>query len=298
MTAPTTTKTTKTTRKAALSEKAMLADLHIGFWEGRYKDKSTTAEVIKQKDADSDAGAWWTRIIPASATSRMASAVTKGRKLHWDYTMPWNDAGQRVLPAANFLEYTAALREVKAEFEAAADEFMAAYPTIITNAANRLGGLNDIEFPTAKAVRRKYYWQTVIAPFPDAADFRVDVGDAQVEEIRADIEQQTKDTLAHSMGDLWSRLHKAMSALVEGLSADGTLTSNRVQKVKDICDLLPKMNITGDADLEAMRSEIVTKLADLQPEDLRKDRKARATSHQTAADILKKMGAFMPAPQE
>ena len=56
------TKAQKTTR---LSERAMLVQFSVSFWEGRKRDKQVTSDTLKDKGAEKESGAWWTRSIPA-----------------------------------------------------------------------------------------------------------------------------------------------------------------------------------------------------------------------------------------
>ena len=59
-----------------------------------------------------------------------------------------------------------------------------------------------------------------------------------------------------------------------------------IQHTIDLCELLPKMNITGDAELDAMRLEIIKRLTKESAEDLRTNAKARETVAKAAKGIL------------
>jgi hypothetical protein len=61
--------------------------------------------------------------------------------------------------------------------------------------------------------------------------------------------------------DLWERLHTVVSRMSERLSdKDKKFHDTLVGNISDLCCLLSKLNLTGDADLEAMRHKIEAKL--------------------------------------
>ena len=66
-----------------------------------------------------------------------------------------------------------------------------------------------------------------------------------------------------------------------------------VTNMQDVCDVLKRLNVTGDKDLEQMRYMVENTLANNNPESLRLDPDLRKTKSIEAKDILDKMGAFM-----
>jgi len=278
----------------ALNERAMLANLSIGSWEGRKKDKQITEETVKAAKAERDAGAWWTRTLPPRLFKRIQAAINNGRSIHRKLTLPWDDSGTRILPSKMFIEYTKLLREARAEFESAVSEFAKEYPAAVQEAAKRLGKLyHPDQFP--KEVRHKFYWEVNFTPLPDAKDFRVDLGAEETAQVRESIEKSVAERIAKSSGDLWARLFDVVSRVAERLAEpDRIFRDSMITHVTELCDLLPQLNVTGDANLERLRKEIATKIAKCKPDDLRNDQEQREKTAKAAASILDQMKAFMP----
>ncbi len=279
-----------------LNERAMLADLSIGSWEGRRKDKKVADETIRAARAASDAGAWWTRTLPPRMFKKIQAAIDRGRQIQNEYTLPWNDSGTRILPAKMFMEYTKAMREARAKFEEAVDEFLREYPTAVADAKNRLGKLyHPDHFPSVAAVRAKFYWQTNFMPLPDASDFRVDLGTDETNRIRDEIEGEVKKRMNDAAQDLWVRLYDVVSKVAERLSdPDKIFRDSMIRHVVELCDLLPKLNVTGNGDLERLRQEVMKKIATAKPDDLRVDKTQRKQTADAATAIMEQMKAFMP----
>lgn len=278
-----------------LNERAMLVNLSIGYWDGRKKDKTTTQEVLVDTHATSDAGVWWTRTVPKDIINRVLAARTAARMVHYRYTMPWANDGPRILPAALFLEYTAAMRGIEQTFRKIVADFIDIYPTILADSKKRLGELaNRITMPTVDEVGDKFQWSVRFLPLPDVADFRIDLGSDATADIRAGIEAQVKDATTAAMQDLWTRLHDVVSRMVERLADPKAIfRDSLIQNAAELCGMLPKLNVTGDPQLTATCNEVAAKLAKLDPQTLRDDEKARATAASTATDILSRMTAAM-----
>jgi hypothetical protein len=65
-----------------------------------------------------------------------------------------------------------------------------------------------------------------------------------------------------------------------------------INNVSEICGVLERLNVTGDADLDAMRVEALNKIAHLNPDTIRGSKLLREQTANDAADILAKMSQF------
>jgi hypothetical protein len=154
-------------------------------------------------------------------------------------------------------------------------------------------------FPSAGKVASLFYFETNFFPLPAASDFRVQIGDEAANEIRGEIERNTKDLMDNAMGNLWERLHECVSAMAERLSDPKKIfRDSLVKNVIDLCDLLPGLNVTGDAKLEQARADVVARLTGNGAQELRDNKIARRETAQAAVDILKQMEALGFAPEQ
>lgn len=279
----------------ALDERAMLVYLSIGHWSGKKADTIKTDEVLKGEHAASDSGEWWTRVIPKHAVNPIVAARSRARAKHFELTLPWQDDGFRILPAAMFLKYTEAMREARTEFESAVKGLIKEYPNLVAGAAKRLGGLFKSNlFPSATELSYKFPYSLRFNPLPRAQDFRVDLGAEANQEIAQNIQQQVEEATATAMKDLWARLHDGVNRIAERLNdPKGIFRDSLIENVVDLCEMLPDLNITGNAELETARQEVLKKLAKQEPEVLRTNKAARASTAKNAQDILKKMEQFV-----
>jgi hypothetical protein len=66
-----------------------------------------------------------------------------------------------------------------------------------------------------------------------------------------------------------------------------------LEHARELCDLLPRLNIGDDPNLENMRQEVEGKLASLSTDAIRNDPTVRQGAADDAAAIMDKMRAFM-----
>lgn len=279
----------KETKK--LSERAMLTQLTFSVWTGRTKDNTVSDEVTTSKNAEKDGGTWWTYLIPRSSMRNINTAYNKCKATHNRLTLPWRDGGDRILPTAMFMEYSKAMRKVKAGFDEAVNDFLKEYPEILKNAHIRLGKLLDGKtLPSVAEIRGKFGVHQEIYPLPDTTDFRVDLSKEDVADIRRQMRTSIDATIEKAMEGVWSQLVELIEKIEDTLKQPKKVfRDSLISNLKDYCELIPKLNLTGDSKLETFRKEATAKLTKLRPDDLRDDKVARKASHKAAKEVLKKM---------
>jgi len=279
----------KETKK--LSERAMLTQLSFSVWTGRTKDNRVSEEVTVSKNAERDGGAWWTYLIPKRSMRNINIAYTKCKSTHNKLTLPWRDGGDRILPTAMFLDYSKSMREAKAEFDEAVNEFLKEYPEILANAHKRLGKLLDNKkLPSTDEISHKFGIRQNIYPLPDVADFRVNLPKQDVDEIREQMNKNIDITIEKAMTEIWQRLAELIGKIEKTLKDPKKKFKNSlINNLKEFCELVPKLNLTDDSKLEGFRKEAIKNLANLKPDNLREDKTERKAAYKTAKNVLKKM---------
>jgi len=282
-----------------INEKAMLVTLNISQWNARRADDKATDEILQANGARRGSGRFNKLLVSLASVKRYQRAANDARTFHYANTLPWDDEGARVLPSENYFAYTKKMRELQAHFQHAVDEFIGDYPSLIRQARQDLGGLfNPADYPSVDTVREKFRLETRVSPLPDSGDFRVSLGDDEVKAIQGDIEARVKAQVTTAIQDLWGRLHRAVNHLAEKLrDSDTIFRDSLVGNIKELTDVLPRLNITEDASLGQMINEARATLANLDPDTLRENEGERKQAVDKAEDILKKMAGYMGAQE-
>jgi hypothetical protein len=287
-----------------LSCRAMLANLSITQWTARKLDRKVTDETNRTHGAAADAGRFNKCLIAQSSLSAIVTAANAARSSHYDLTQPWANDGSRILSVALHDKYADRMRKHRADFERALDEFMPAYPSLVQESRVRLGAMfNPADYPEESAIRSRFTFSHSLFPVPDAADFRVDMGQAQLELIRAEIQAASNAALAGAMRDAWDRVADTVGHMVQrlndykpatdGQKATGIFRDSLVENVRSLVDILPGLNITQDSKLAAVTNRMRDSLCRHDADVLRESDVIRDRVRTEADAILADVSAFM-----
>ena len=279
-----------------LSTKAVLVGIAISGWQARKYDRKISAEVAQQHAATSDAGRFNKCLLPGGAESYDA-VHKKGRELrtfYYENTLPWSKDGQRILPTANYDKFSTGVRAFRRDYEFLAREFVREYPILKEDARLLLNGMfQESDYPDPSVMMSKFSVIVETLPLPAANDFRVELGQAEIERIQVELQARLQNEFMNANKDLWDRLSVAVANIKGRLQVpDAKFHDTLISNLLDLVNLIPNLNVTGDANLEAMlkRCEALTVHS---PNTLRNDTVTRAEVAQQAKEISDLMSAYM-----
>jgi hypothetical protein len=297
--------TSTSTPDVSLNCRAMLSALSISQWSARKHDREASEEIAARHGAESDVGRYNKVLIPREALADVQKIAGEARREHYFMTLPWDDAGYRVLPAPAYMDHTDRLRTYAADFGRAADAFAAQFEQLVGEARSRLRGLfRADDYPSAAEIREKFAFETRVLPLPDAGDFRVALGDEERERIKRQIKASVEASLTIASRDLWQRLYEAVSHMAERLSAYTVSEEGVAHPFRDsvvtnlvrLVDALPKLNVTADPELERLTAQVRSSLL-VDPKGLRRSDEVREETRKAAAAIAQQMAGYMAAYQ-
>lgn len=286
------------------SKTAMLVSLNVRAYGARKEDKKISQEIATTHGTTTDAGKYAKQIVAKAMLDPVTKAASAIRMYHYENTLPWLDEGIRILPAANFEKYKTAMVGLQDTYDSAVREFVNNWPAIIEDARSRLNGMFDVkDYPVD--VRSRFGCNVRFMPIPDANDFRVEIANAERDALRLQIEGTLSEASQTAMRDLWERVAEAVKAMASRLGAYKTVivdgkakTENPfrdslVENLRDLCDLIPRLNFAGDTELEAIRQRIESELLQVSPDVLRGRDTVRQDVAARAEDIAKRIAEFM-----
>jgi hypothetical protein len=287
-----------------LARKAVLVSVSVSQWTARKLDKKVTDEVNRKHHASDDAGRYNKLLIDPKRLTKINTIVSQARALHYSMTRPWADEGMRILPNALYADFTEKFRKLKREFEAAADEFAAGYEAAVAERKRALNGLfNAKDYPSAREIRSKFNLDHNIIQFPDAADFRSDLDEDVLDDIRADLaaknERVIDDAMRETAHDIIEKVGHMAEKLKEyqgvgarkgkGRAGRTFFFDSLVDNVRELADLLPAFNLTNDPKLTEITARIRQELCAEDAKKLREDDKTRKSVQKSADAIVKAM---------
>lgn len=281
-----------------IHDKAMLVTLHISQWTARKYDKRVSSEAATANNAKEDAGRYNKALLSKAALADINKAVGEARSFHYEQTLPWGDSGSRILLAENYFDYMRELGKLKARFETAVDAFTPNYQNYMAEARSRLNGMFKSEdYPPADTIASKFAFAVDVTPVPQGTDFRIDLGEGEVNKIQKDIEERMQQAQQVAMKDVWHRLYDVIAKMQTRLSdPDAKFRDSLVGNAIDLISLLPRLNLTNDPELEKFRRMAETDLCKATPDALRENQTVRKNTALKAQEIMGHMAAYMGAP--
>lgn len=276
-----------------IQDKAMLVSLKISVWNPRKYDKQVTADVEEHYNSK-DSGRFNKQLINMSDLKEITECVSELRTYHYFHTLPWLDNGTRVLPSKLYFEYTKRIESLKNNFDQAVRRFLNNYINVIESAKEKLGLLYKPEdYPTEEEIKSKFEISTIFLPIPTADDFRVDINDAEMQTIKANLEKEQANMTNEIVASLWQRLKEVVTTMHTKLDKDDAIFRNSlVENVKTLCQTLPNLNVTQDQGLIDISTEVIDLLDGINADDIRADGELRKEIALDTKNIIDKMAAY------
>lgn len=272
----------------SINEKAMLVKLSISQWYNRAIDRKVTDEIAQKYEVTEQEDKYVKTLLPRVAVRNIQRAISDLRTFHYANTLPWQDDSVRILSSGNFFQYQQGIAARRAKLEEVVEEFVGNYPKWLDHARRAKKGLFDeTQYPTASGIRDHYRVNVTFLPFPNVADFRVDIDAKELDGIKRQTEQALSDALAsanqHLIDRLYERVYLLYSALndPEKIFRDSTVTS-----IIEAADLVERLNVTGDIRVASAVAASRAALQDVHPDMLRSSPDFRSKVALRCAELL------------
>src|SRR3984885_8098439 len=279
-----------------ISEKAMLAAVHISIWTAVKHDRKVSRDVADQHGAHQGAGRYNKQLLRgADKLEELRTVAGQIRQHFYKITLPWSDEGYRLLPAHFYFELTTQMREFERAFSQSVEEFLEVYPSYIEQVRPELNGLfREEDYPSAEKLRTMFGVKLEVLPIPNGDDFRVTLSEEEHTRVAREIDESVRQSLNRGTKDLWVRLTDVVTHMVDKLNEpESRFHASLVTNVFDLVDLLPRLNVNQDEELNRFAAEIKGRLCNFSAHDLKKNEILRAAAASDAAQILSQMDAVL-----
>jgi hypothetical protein len=279
-----------------ITERAMLAAVHISIWTAVKHDRKVSRDVADQHGAHQSAGRYNKQLLRgADKLDELRTLAGQVRQYFYKITLPWSDEGFRLLPSNLYFDLMARMREFEAAFEQGVESFLAVYPQYIEQVRPELNGLfREEDYPAVDKLRKKFGVRLEILPIPSGADFRVQMSAEEQARVCREIDANVRLSLTRGTEDLWKRLREVVAHMVDRLNEpESRYHATLVTNVFDLVEILPRLNVNGDVELNRFADQIREKLCNYSAQDLKKHELIRAATASDAAEIVAEMDSVL-----
>jgi hypothetical protein len=275
-----------------ITEKAMLAAVHISIWTAVKHDRKVSRDVADQHGAHHGAGRYNKQLLRgADKLDELRTLAGQIRQYFYKITLPWSDEGFRLLPSNFYFELMERMREFEAGFEQGVEGFLRVYPQYIEQVRPELNGLfREEDYPSVDKIRAKFGIQIEVLPIPSGSDFRVQLSAEEQARVSREIDANVREALTRGTEDLWKRLREVVAHMVDRLNEpESRFHGSLVTNIADLVDILPKLNVSGDANLNRFAEQIKERLCNYSAHELKKNDFLRVATASDARNIVAEM---------
>jgi len=229
----------------------MTVVVHVKLWEGKRTDKTVSQEVIENKKANHRSGRFIKNLIDHDKYIKPLEQIrTRAKALLYKYTMNWS-YGVRVVTVDAYPILRLEIDKLRVEYKKAVTHFIDKQYNIAKEEARRpieaLGDLFDEhDYPNAAELRDKFEIKFLVAPFP--TEVNLDLPDSMKKDIKDEMDRVITERTRAALAELVGRIDKALQNFGTRVQSEDARTwrDSTVTNLREILELAPMLNVTGD----------------------------------------------------
>ena len=277
-----------------LADKAVLVRLKRSMYQPYAFDRETTTKVELDTGVRK-AGRFNKRLfLDCYELKDTNSAFNDVYSYHMLHTVPWLDDGVRMLPSAQYFDYTQAMRELMQTAKRKADNLAIKWPTLVAQDIARLGPLARYDdYPVN--VSGHYDVGLKFRPVPQTSDFRVAISDEDKDSLNSAIAEAEAGVAKYLLAEMLDPIKKAVEKLAVPIGQEGSFfRDSLLGNITGVVSRARKLNITNDPTVTALVDEINAAISGYAkaPDLLREDIGARALAQSRLNGIMNKMSGL------
>lgn len=266
-----------------LETRGILVTLTQRAWKATATDRELAEATEQAAHAETGTMRVIKELTPRDVIQPIKYIMSVGRSEHYNMTVPGLMRGQQLLASAMFYDYLEVQKGIKAIFEKRVSQFIDLYPEIIEAAPERIGaGFKREDFPSVDQIKSYFEYSYTFIPVPTIDDWRLE-GLAQADQgnLKIEIEDQVKVMYNRATREVFDRAKEILVRVAKqardytGGPGSAQLRDATIDNLKEMAQLVVKMNVTNDPELARVGYEMIEAFADEQGQQLRHDQSAR-----------------------
>jgi len=215
----------------SIKNHALLVSLTVNKPQMTQKDEKATRDAERANNAHG-AGQFRKDLYPKHLVQPITYVESAARAYIESVTYMWS-RGEYLLPTAKFMEFTERIGKFQLEFDQCVTAFLNNWSNVLQQAQSQQGALFDPNaYPDLTDLKQQFRFRVMYRPVTDAHDFRVSLQDDEMDALRAEVEQATRESMNSVLKEPLQRLREVVAKLNEVTGkADRTVTDKKTGRV-------------------------------------------------------------------
>lgn len=265
-----------------LTKKAILVEFSVSIFPNTRDDKQITSDTLKSHSLKANAGKWKrNKLDPRSLDAIQNISNWARNHIHYKYTVPWQNRGPRLLPAALHDLYEKDMEKAKADFQKKVDAWISKYPDLVAEAKTMHNGTFDHkDYPgydpatglvaSPSPAKACFSFTVEPSPVPDSSHIVLQLAGDKIERMRESFDKLSEARIKESVAHTWGRLLEPVKHLADTLSKDKPVfKQSLVGNIHEITAIMDGLNVTGDPVMAEAARQIEEIFKDLDSEALK-----------------------------
>lgn len=219
-------------------------------------------------------------------------------RLHVEQTLPWVDAGPRLLKNSRYIDYMQLMRTAIAKVEAEVPALVAQWDTLVAHDMQSRGArASRDDYPQKDQVGDMFAFDLQCFPLPNVSDFRVEVDDTTKQALDDALHAAELSARQEVINRMMEPMRRAAEKLAVPIGEQGSIfRDSLVENIRDGVKMARELNISDDSTMEQSLADIEQSVTetfgtdDKGIEALRHNQTQRDKAAAKLEDIMSRLG--------
>lgn len=277
-----------------LREKAINVRLVRRMYNPYRQDKGAT-EAAESAMGTINAGRFNKRLLRGCKELKAAqNAYNDLYRYVMEHTLPWMDEGVRVLPNANYFDFTSQVRALRERCDDAVRNLYNAWDQAVMDDRVPLNGMWNInDYPDKDRMLERWGISITFSPVPASTDFRIDMDEEDKQQLDAAVKAVEENASEYLLKEILKPVRAMAEKLAVPIGADGAVFRDTlVTNLNDVIERGRTLNINNDPRIEEVLKDIEYAAKSITPNSLRESPIVRSTTQKAMAEVDKKISQW------
>jgi len=283
-----------------IQDKGTLIQLSASFGGGKKVHKEATKELHEKHSVKKKNRA---KVIVDMFDSPLLDGARKCSQQARNYlksmTIPWGDGGERWLPNSIESEVKSRLNLMIKDIEETMTKHFDKWDLWEQRWKDEGGSLSDGSFPSKEDAMSKFSIHWEVGMCIDPNDIRIGgMSKEDSERFAAEVKASEASRTRAAVRNVADQIEVVLTDMVKvgDYFTDSTgkkqnvFRDSRIERTKDLANLLEHFNITDDPEIENIRQRLLTEVCTVDADTLRESKAARRMVANSASDMLSRIG--------